>query len=230
MRTLGLIGGTSWVSTLDYYKLLNRGINQSLGGLNSCKLMVYSVNFQEFKNHFDQDDWAWVAQELTEIAAKLEKAGADAIMLCSNTTHLVADQIISKIGIPLLHIADATADCLRNNGIHKTALLGTQFTMEHGYFQKKLLEKGIETLIPDKEDRDYLNRNIFEELTKEVFTPTARQKYLDIIKGLKDQGAEAVIYGCTEIPILLEGHNTGIPSFDTLQIHVDYGIRFALEG
>lgn len=195
--------------------------------MNSAKIILYSVNFQEFKDHFDRDEWNWVADEITRIAQSLEEAGANAIILCSNTTHVVADKVIPRLRVPLLHIAEATGIRLKEEGIKRTALLGTQFTLESGYYQEKLGRLGIETLIPHKKDREYLNQNIFQELSNEFFTLEAREKYLEIIKDLVKQGAEAVIYGCTEIPILLEGYNLGVPSFDTLQIHVDYGISFS---
>jgi aspartate racemase len=228
MKTLGLIGGTSWVSTLDYYKQLNRGIQLAKGGSHSPELILYSVNFQEFKDRFDRGDWEGVGRELLHISRKLETAGAHALMLCSNTTHIVAKDLESNLGIPVLHIADATAAEIKGKGLKKVGLLGTLFTMEHGYFQEKLLASEVETLIPNRAEREYLNHNIFEELSKEIFTEEARIKYLQIISELVHEGAEGIIFGCTEIPLLLEGQDLTIPCFDTLKIHIDYGIQFLL--
>jgi len=228
MKILGLIGGTSWVSTQDYYRNLNRGIQEALGGVASAELILYSVNFQEFKDRFERDDWEGVCQQLITIARKLEISGATAIVLCANTPHRVAPEIRAKINIPLLHIVDAVGEKILEKGLIKVGLLGTRSTMEFGFYQEILGKLGIEVLIPDQLDCDFLDHNIYEELTRDVFTQESREKYKEIIDKLKEQGIEGIIYGCTEIPILLKDWDSGIPIFDTLKIHCDSIIHFAL--
>lgn len=228
MKTIGLIGGTTWLSTVDYYRNINQLVNQRLGALNSAKIYLYSLNFEEFKPTSDIRDWDRIANTLSEIGQKLSDAGAECLALCANTPHLVADVVQSNINIPLIHIADATAEVIQSQGINEVALLGTSFTMERAFYKDKLLQKGIKTIIPDKEDREYIHSSIFGELGQGIFTEKTKLRYLDIINKLERSGAEGVIFGCTEIPQLLNQQDCSIPVFDTTIIHSNAIVNFAL--
>lgn len=228
MRTLGLIGGTTWVSTVDYYRHINRLVGEKLGGLNSAQILLYSLNFDELKTLFEKEDWRRVGEILTGIAKNLEAAGARAIVLCSNTTHLAADEIARQIDIPLIDVTDATAREIVKLKLKKVALMGTRFTMDKDFYPKKLGEYGIETIIPETEERELINSSIFDEMGKNIFSPETRAKYLEIIESLSARGAEGVIFGCTEIPMLLKAEDCPIPSFDTTLIHARAAVEYAL--
>ena len=227
MKTLGLIGGTTWISTVDYYKYVNQLTVERSGGANSSKLLLYSVDFGEFKNFIESDDWEQIAEVLSGVAKRLEAAGADCIVLCSNTSHLVADTIQQHIGIPILHIVDATAKEILRREIKQVGLLGTKFTMEKDFFKEKLLPYGIETLIPEAADRDFIHTSIFSELGKNIFSRETKQRYLEIIERLRLRGAEGVILGCTEIPMLIKPEDCNVATFDTTLIHAKYAVDFA---
>jgi aspartate racemase len=228
MKTLGLIGGTTWVSTVDYYKYINQFVAESLGGLNSAQILLYSLNFEELKTLFDAGDWERVAEILAGIARNLETAGAEAIVLCSNTTHIAAEEIGRQINIPLINVTDATAREINRLNLKKVALLGTRFTMEKDFYPKKLRSFAIETIIPNVEEREFINSSIFNELGKNIFTAETKKKYLEIIENLNMRGAQGVIFGCTEIPMLLAAEDCPIPSFDTTLIHARAAAEFAL--
>ncbi len=228
MKTLGLIGGTTWVSTVDYYRYINQLIAENLGGLNSAKILLYSLNFEELKTLFEAGDWKEVAEMLSEIAKNLETAGAEAILLCSNTTHIPAEEIRRRINIPLIHIAEATAREINKLNLKKVALLGTKFTMDSDYYGEKLGQHEIETIVPNAEEREFINSSIFNELGKNIFAEETKQKYLEIIQNLNERGAEGVIFGCTEIPMLIKPEECPIPSFDTTLIHARAAVEFAL--
>ena len=228
MKTLGLIGGTTWLSTVDYYRYINQITGERYGGDASARLILYSVNFSEFKAWADAGDWDTITERLSEIAAKLKTAGAEAIVLCSNTTHIAADAIQQSIGIPVLHIVDAVAKEIENLPAKKVALLGTRFTMEKDFYKSKLLGFGIETIIPEAEDRDFIHNSIFDELGKEIFRDETKQRYLEIIDKLNREGAEGIILGCTEIPLLIKQSDCSVPVFDTTLIHAKYAVDFAL--
>lgn len=228
MKTLGLIGGTTWVSTVDYYRYINQLIADKLGGLNSAKILLYSLNFDELKALFDAGDWRQVAQNLSEIAKVLENAGAEAIVLCSNTTHLAAAEIERKINVPLIHIVDSTAAEILKFELKKVALLGTRFTMDSRFYGEKLRQYEIETIVPNAEEREFINYSIFNELGKNIFAEETKQKFLEIIQNLNERGAEGVIFGCTEIPMLLKPEDCPVPSFDTTLIHARAAVEFAL--
>lgn len=228
MKTLGLIGGTTWVSTVDYYRYINQLIADKLGGLNSAKILLYSLNFDELKALFDAGDWRQVAQNLSEIAKDLENAGAEAIVLCSNTTHLAAAEIERKINVPLIHIVDSTAAEILKFELKKVALLGTRFTMDSRFYGEKLRQYEIETIVPNAEEREFINYSIFNELGKNIFAEETKQKFLEIIQNLNERGAEGVIFGCTEIPMLLKPEDCPVPSFDTTLIHARAAVEFAL--
>lgn len=228
MKTLGLIGGTSWVSTIDYYRYINQLANEKRGGLNYAQILLYSISFNDVKSLADAGDWENLGKLLSGIARNLENAGAEAIVLCANTIHIVAEKVEEKITIPLIHITDATAQEILRQGLKKIALLGTKFTMDNDFYRERLARFGIETIIPNDDERDFVHWSIFEELGKDIFTAETKQKYLEIIQNLNDRGAEGVIFGCTEIPMLLKPEDCPIPSFDTTFLHAQAAVDFAL--
>ena len=228
MKTLELIGGLSWYSTTVYYKTINQLTNQRLGSSHSAKLILFSVDFEEFRLLQNRGDWEAVEKMLSGIAIKLEKFGADCIVMCTNTPHLVADTIRQKIKIPLLHIAEETAKEIVNQKINKVALLGTKFTMENSFFKDRLSLFGIETIVPDEADRDYIHATIFNELTRGLFKDETKNKFLYIINKLKNKEAKGVVFGCTEFSILINPTDCSIPIFDTTAIHSKAAADFAL--
>ena len=231
MKTLGLIGGTSWVSTIDYYRIINQIANEKMGGLNSAKLYLYSLNLAELNVLVEKNDWKGIAGLFCGIAHKLEQAGAEAVVICANTPHKVADEVQKAIKIPLIHIAEVTAKEVAKAGIRKAGLLGTKITMEENFFKDRLAKRGIETLIPeDTNDRLFIDKSIFSELGKGIFTKEMKEKYLGIIDRLVERGAEGIIFGCTEIPLLIKPEECPIPVFDTALIHARAAIDFALSG
>jgi aspartate racemase len=228
MKKLGLIGGSSWVSTVDYYRYINKLANEKRGGLNFAEILLYSVNFDDVKSLADAGDWENLGKFLSGIAQNLEKAGAEVIVLCTNTTHIVAEKVEENIKIPLIHIVDATAREILQQGLKKVALLGTRFTMDNDFYRQRLARFGIETIIPNDEERDFIHWSIFEELGRDIFTEETQRKYLEIIENLSKRGAEGVIFGCTEIPVLLKPEDCPIPSFDTTFLHARAAVEFAL--
>ena len=228
MKTLGLIGGLSWYSTSVYYRTINQLVNERLGSSHSAKLILFSVDFEEFRLLQNVGNWDGVEKMLSDIALKLEKMGADCIVMCTNTPHLVADTIRQKIKIPLLHIAEETAKEIVNQKIDKVALLGTKFTMENSFFKDRLSQYGIETVVPDDTDKDYIHSSIFNELTRGHFKDETKKTYLKIIDKLKRNGAKGVVFGCTEFSILINPDECSIPIFDTTAIHSKAAADFAL--
>lgn len=228
MKTLGLIGGISWVSTIAYYKLINQGINEKLGGLNSSRCIIYSFNFADIKKNNDTDNWDATFEMLCVACNHLKTCGAEAIILCANTMHILADRLENKISLPVIHIAKATAVEIKKINLKKVGLLGTKFTMELDFFKSKLAMRDIETIVPEEEDRNFIHKTIFDELGKEIFTEDTRQRYIAIIKKLIDSGAEGMILGCTEIPLLIEQKHVSVPIFDTTRIHSMAAVEFSL--
>ena len=228
MKTLGLIGGTTWVSTVDYYRLINQMVNQRLGGLNSARMLLYSVNFEEFRPPDTVEGWENVTQRIIAIARTLEQGGAEGLVLCANTLHKIADPVQEKIGIPIIHIAKATAAEIGRAQLHKVALLGTKFTMQEPFYHDTLRAQGIETLIPEQNDRLYIHDAILDEMALEIFKPETKQRFLEIIAQLQQRGAQAIVLGCTEIPILIKPADTTAPLFDTTHIHAQAAVDFAL--
>jgi aspartate racemase len=228
MKILGLIGGTSWVSTIDYYRLINQGINEKLGDLNFAECIIHSFNYQDIKRNNDANDWDCTLNMMTSAGQNLKNSGAKAIVLCANTMHKIADQLEQNIQLPVIHIATATANVIQSKGLKKVGLLGTKFTMEQAFFRDKLTEKNIEIVIPDDEERDFIHYTIFEELGRNIFKPETKQFYIDVMQKLADQGAEGIIMGCTEIPSLVNPDDIDIPLFDTAQIHSNAAVEFAL--
>ncbi len=228
MKTLGLIGGMSTFSTSVYYTTINQLVNDALGGANSAPILLYSLNFQEYKTHQENGDWKEMEVMLTNIAKKLEDAGAEALLLCSNTPHILADHIEKNIRIPLLHIAKETAKEISQNNIAKVGLIGTKFTMENSFFIDHLAAQGIVTVIPNVEDRVILHEAIINEFTKGIFSEETKFKYLAIIEKLRQNGAEAIILGCTEIGLLINQSDCTIKLFDTTVIHAKAAVNFCL--
>jgi len=228
MKILGLIGGISWVSTIDYYKLINQGINEKLGGLNFAECLVYSFNYADIKRNNDADDWDKTLEMITTASLSLKAGGAEAIVLCANTMHLIADRLEQNVQLPVIHIATETAKAIENAGIKKIGLLGTKFTMERNFFRDKLTENGIEILIPDDAGREHIHYTIFEEFGRGIFSAETKSYYLDIINKLVQNGAEGIILGCTEIPMLIGNDDVEIPLFDTTAIHAKAAVEFAL--
>ncbi|GEM79948.1 aspartate/glutamate racemase family protein [Vibrio superstes] len=228
MKTLGLIGGMSWESTQTYYQLLNTQVKQRLGGLNSAKLVLYSVNFAEIEELQREGEWNQAAKILSRAALSLQTAGAEAIVICTNTMHKVAEDIEQVISIPLLHIADATARTLKQENINKVALLGTAFTMEQDFYKQRLTEQAISVLVPNEEQRKQIHTIIYNELCQGKILPESRQIYLDIIADLKSRGAQGVILGCTEIGMLVNKEHTNVPLFDTTLIHASSAVEWSL--
>lgn len=228
MKTIGLIGGTTWLSTMDYYRIINEEVNRQLGGLHSARLLIHSVDFHEIKSWIDKGEWTILKQRYTAIIHQLHTAGAEAIVLCANTPHLIVPELTPLMPIPIIHIADVTAAELRTLGIGKAALLGTRITMEAPFFRDKLSENHISVLVPEADDRLYIHDTVFEELAKGILLPVTRSKYQKIIKGLIVMGAEAVILGCTEIPLLIKPEDCPVPLLDTTLIHAKAAARYAL--
>ncbi|WP_086930500.1 aspartate/glutamate racemase family protein [Agarilytica rhodophyticola] len=229
MKTIGMLGGMSWESTVSYYKALNEGVKRSLGGLHSAKICMYSVDFEEIEKLQHQAKWEEAATILSKAAESVEAGGADFLLICTNTMHKIAPEIERAISIPILHIADATASHLQNDNITCVGLLGTQFTMEQGFYKDRLSDHyGIEVLIPESGERKVIHEVIYSELCLGKILEKSREKYLDIITQLHERGAQAIILGCTEIALLVQQQHTFIPLYDTTQIHAQEAIKLAI--
>jgi aspartate racemase len=228
MKTLGLIGGISWHSTAAYYRLINQLTQERLGGNHSAELLLYSVNYHEFKELQANNNWNEIGNMLSGIAMRLQDAGAEGLVICSNTPHLVADRIVKDIQIPLLHIAEATANEIVGNNITRVGLLGTKFTMEQSFFKERLSAAGIETLVPEEEERRMIHQSIINELSKGILNPATKKSYLSIIDGLCQRGAEAIVLGCTEFSLLLDPSAGPVKLFDTTAIHSKRAANFVL--
>ena len=229
MKTIGLIGGMSWESTVTYYQILNETVKQRLGGLHSAKILLYSVDFDEIEKYQSSGEWEKSAEVLSQAAMNLEKAGADFIVICTNTMHKVAPKIQSHISIPIIHIAEATADELIKRGISRVTLLGTKYTMTQDFYKDKLLKAGIDVVIPDSTGIETVNDIIYKELCLGIISEESKKKYLEIIDRLAEQGAQGVILGCTEIGLLIQQTDTSLPVFDTTQIHAIKAAELSIE-
>lgn len=228
MKTIGLIGGMSWESTQTYYRLINENVREKLGGLHSAKLVLFSVDFAEIEMLQHQGNWAATADILAKAARSLEAAGADFILICTNTMHKVAPEVSRAVSIPLLHLADATASTLLKDGVKRVGLLGTRFTMEQAFYRERLEAQGIDVIVPDEAQRDLVHSVIYEELCQGIIKPESEQAYLDIVSSLSARGAQGVILGCTEIGLLIQGGDTDVSLYDTTEIHADQAVRLAL--
>ena len=228
MKTVGLIGGMSWESTITYYQLLNEGVKTALGGLHSAKILLYSVDFYEIEALMSRGEWDAAAELLGGVAARLEAAGADLILICTNTLHKVAPQVQERIRVPLVHIAEAAADELAANGITRVGLLGTKYTMTQEFYRDKLIAHGIDVLIPEGEDIDLVNRVIFDELCLGVVKEDSRAAYLRVIAQLQARGAQGILLGCTELGLIVSKEDVTLPLFDTTVIHAKKALKLAL--
>lgn len=229
MKTIGLVGGMSWESTALYYRLINEGVKKRLGGLHSAKIVLYSVDFQEIEALQHAGEWDRAGEVLAAAGRAVEAAGADFLLICTNTMHRVAEQVESAISIPLLNLADATAERILVRGMRTVGLLGTAFTMEQDFYRGRLENRGIEVLVPGAADRAVVHRVIYEELCQGRVKEGSRAEYLRIIDALGERGAEGVIEGCTEIVMLVDERHTHMPLFDTTAIHADEAVRLALD-
>ncbi len=229
MKTIGLLGGMSWESTALYYRLINEGVKKQLGGLHSARIAMVSVDFQEIEELQVQGDWTAAGRALAAAAQQVEAAGADFLLICTNTMHIVAPAVQSAIGIPILHIADATGRRIKTRGIDTIGLLGTNFTMEEGFYRDRLSERfGLKVLVPSRSDRLVVHEIIYQELVLGQVKESSRVEYLRIIDDLRRQGAQGVIEGCTEIVMLVQQHHTDVPLFDTTAIHAEEAVLQAL--
>ncbi len=230
MKTIGLLGGMSWESTAGYYRAINEGVRESLGGLHSARIAMVSVDFDPIEKLQHQDDWEGTAEILCQAAKEIESAGADFLLICTNTMHKVAPEIEKAISIPLLHIADATAEEITKRDIKSVGLLGTGFTMEQQFYKGRLVEKyGLKVLVPNKEDRDIVHKVIYNELCLGQIKETSKSEYLRIIGELVSKGAEVIILGCTEIGMLVKQEDTEVVLFDTTMIHAEKAVELSLE-
>ncbi len=228
MKTIGLVGGTGWVSTVDYYRIINQEINKSLGGLNFARCILYSLNYGEIFECAQQDDGEGIYALILDASQKLTRSGADCILICANTMHQFADRLKKEITVPIIHIAAAAAKQIRNQKLSKVGLLGSKETMERDFYKLKLQSEGIETLVPDADDREFIDQSITNELLKEIFKKETKAKFLNIIQKLRDQGAQGIVLGCTEIPLLIKENDIDFPLFNTTRIHARAAVEFAL--
>jgi len=229
MKTIGMLGGMSWESTASYYKAINEGVKAKLGGLHSAKICLFSVDFDEIEQLQHKGKWSETAAILSDAAKSVENGGADFLLICTNTMHKVAPEVQASISIPILHIADATADKLITDGVTKVGLLGTRFTMEQDFYKNRIIEQfGIDVIVPSNDEQTIVHNVIYEELCQGILTENSKEQYLNIINNLYEQGAKAVILGCTEIALLIKQEHTHVPLYDTTEIHATKAVELAV--
>lgn len=232
IRTIGIIGGVSWASSIEYYRLMNEMVRDKLGGVHSAQILMFSIEFGEFSKQerlAEKGDWTLITETITDAAQRLKRGGADFIVIASNTLNSLAGHVETAVGLPVLHIADATGKKVRDQGLHTVALLGTKYTMEQPFYRDRLKNYGIEVVTPNEKERDYINMVIFDELCANRIESTSKEGFLQIIKRLeKEEGAEGVILGCTEIPLLIKQEDVDIPVFDTTAIHSEAAVEYSL--
>ncbi len=229
MQTIGLIGGMSWESSIEYYRIINETVRERLGGLHSAQSLMYSVDFATIELLQHEGRWDEAAAILADAAQRLEAGGADMLVLCTNTMHKLADAITTHSGLPLLHIADATAERIRAAGFQRVGLLGTQFTMEERFYRGRLEERhGLTVIVPEAPERAMIHRVIYDELCQGLIRPESRAAYRDVMQQLVARGAECIILGCTEITLLVQGNDSAVPLFDTTRIHAVAAVELAL--
>jgi aspartate racemase len=229
VRMIGLIGGMSWESSAEYYRILNQGVRDRLGPTASARCILWSFNFAEIETLQHHGDWERLAAHMVDAATRLEAAGADVLLICTNTMHRMADEVQAAVGVPLLHIADPTAEGIKAAGFNKVGLLGTAFTMEHEFYKGRLAQQhGLNVIVPGAEDRATVHRIIYEELVAGKVLPSSRKEYRAIIARLIEDGAEAIILGCTEIMLLVQPEDSAVPLFDTTALHANGAIEMAL--
>jgi len=228
MKTIGIIGGLTWVSSLDYYRLMNEMVNEKLGGSEAAKIILYSLNFGEIRTLTEAGNWKAIGDIMVAAAIKLEQAGADCILIGANTMHRFADEVQAAVTIPLIHVAGETAKIIAGRQLKTVALLGTKYTMQLDFYKDKLSGEGIATIIPGEEDINYINNAIYSEMSRSLFLPATKARFIGIINDLIGQGAQGIILGCTEIPILIRQEDCPVPVFDTTNIHASAAVEFAL--
>jgi len=228
MKTIGMIGGMSWESSIEYYRLVNEAVKQQLGGLHSAQCLMYSVDFEEIEHYQHQGDWETATQFMIAAAQRLERGGADFVVICTNTMHKMADEVQAAIQLPLLHIVDATAQAIKAKGLSKVGLLGTRFTVEGDFYIGRLKSHGLGVIIPDTEERQIVHRIIYQELVLGKILPSSRNEYKRIIQNLAHQGVEGIVLGCTEIGLLVKQQDFELPVFDTTLVHALAAVEVAL--
>ncbi|HTY92105.1 MAG TPA: aspartate/glutamate racemase family protein [Methanocella sp.] len=229
MRTIGLIGGMSWESSIEYYRIINEAVREKLGGLHSAPLVMHSVEFEEIRALQDGGDWAELTDIMTDAARGLKWAGADFILICTNTMHIMADDVQRRAGIEVLHIADATGEGIKSAGLKKVGLLGTKFTMEKDFYTGRLRDKfGIEAIVPEEAERQEVHDIIFKELCAGIISPESKGRLMKIMAGLTSRGAQGIVLGCTEIPLIIGQGDADVPVFDTTRIHALAAVRKAM--
>ena len=228
MKTIGLIGGLSWYSSIDYYRYINQAVNEKLGGDEAARMILYSVNYGEIKKLTLQNNWDGIINIIGEIAIKIQRAGAEVILLGVNTMHHIFNKVEEAVTVPMIHIADATAASIKNKKLNTVALPGTKYTMQFDFFKDRLSGFDIKTLIPGDTEIEIINSAIYNELAKGIILPETKEKFLAVINNLRAQGAEGVILGCTEIPLLIKQEDSSIPVFDTTFLHATAAVEFAL--
>jgi aspartate racemase len=228
MKTIGLVGGTGWVSSADYYRIINQEVNQSLGGLDFARCILYSMNYGEIFECTQRGDSDGIYALILDASLKLTHIGVDCILICANTMHQFADRLEKEITVPIIHIATATAREIRKRKLSRVGLLGSKETMEKDFYKAKLQSEGIETLVPEADDREFIDQSITNELLKEIFRKETKERFLKIIRSLQDQGAQGIILGCTEIPLLIKEEDIDFPPFNTTRIHACAAVEFAL--
>ncbi|HUN53955.1 MAG TPA: aspartate/glutamate racemase family protein [Smithella sp.] len=231
IKTIGIIGGVSWASSIEYYRLMNEMVRDRLGGVNSAQILMFSIEFGEFSKQermADKGDWTLMTQTMLDAAQRLKLGGADFIVIASNTLNSLGDLIEKRVGLPVLNIADATGRAIQKKGMHKVALLGTKYTMEQPFYRERLKKYGIEVIVPDEKERNYINTVIFDELCADRIKKESKERFKKIINRLKSKGAEGVILGCTEIPLLIKQKDVSIPVFDTTAIHAQAAVDYSL--
>jgi aspartate racemase len=229
MKTIGLIGGMSWESSIEYYRIINETVRDRLGGLHSARSVMYSVDFAEIEALQHRGQWAEATQMMIDAARNVEQGGADFVIICTNTMHKMANDVQQAIGIPLLHIADATAEKIKAQGLNKIGLLGTKFTMEEDFYKGRLVDRhGLEVIIPDDQQRELVHRVIYDELCLGQVNADSKAQYVELMAGFVDAGAEGIILGCTEIGLLVDAGDSPVPLFDTTYIHAVAAVEYAL--
>lgn len=229
MKIMGLIGGMSWESSLEYYRIVNETVKEKRGGFHSAKCILYSVDFEEVEKLQHQGDWDALTRLMSDCAKRLERAGADFVVICTNTMHKMADEVQAAVRVPVLHIVDVTAEAINRNGQTRVGLLGTKFTMEQDFYKGRLRDKhGLEVLIPSAEERQEVHDILYSELCLGKIKELSREKFKSVIQNLVDQGAEGIILGCTEIPLIVSQDDYAIPLYDTTRLHAQAAVDFAL--
>ncbi|EPY04417.1 aspartate racemase family protein [Paenibacillus alvei TS-15] len=229
MKVIGLLGGMSWESSVEYYRIINEEVKRKLGGLHSAKCLLYSIDFEEIEQYQAEGNWEKAGEVLANAARSLEKGGADFIVICTNTMHKVIDDIRSKINIPIVHIADATASRIKEKGLRTIGLLGTKYTMEQEFYKSRLEQNGIKVIVPNADERELINKIIYEELCLGKIRQESRDYYKKVIQGLIELGAEGIILGCTEIGLLVKPEDSKVPVFDTTYIHAVEAVNISLD-